>query len=145
MSISIRPALIEDAPEIATLSGQLGYPTETQDMAGRLRGLLARPDHQVLVAVKEAGPLLGWAHCYLRRLVMLDRHAELGGLVVAEGVRGQGIGAALLDAVETWAGVQGAALMIVRSNQIREQAHHFYLQLGYELVKHSMVFHKNLD
>ena len=142
--VTIRPARVEDASEIATLSGQLGYPTDIQRMVGRLQELLAREEHKVLVAVEKGNCLAGWVHIYIRCLIVQDRHAELGGLVVAEAARGLGIGAALLALAETWAGSQGARLIIVRSNLIRTQAHQFYLRVGYERVKHSLVFHKPL-
>jgi GNAT superfamily N-acetyltransferase len=135
---------MEDAEQIAILSGQLGYPTKTAAMDVRLGDLLALDNHAIIVADGDADRLDGWVHVYMRSLVMLDRHGELGGLVVAEGARGRGIGEALLAAAESWVQSQGGRLMIVRSNQVRQDAHRFYHGMGYEAVKHSMVFHKDI-
>ena len=144
LAVSVRTARLEDTAEIAALAGQLGYPTATPAMKRRMQDLLGRPDHGLLVAVGGGGYLLGWVHIYLRSLVVQDQFAELGGMIVAEGTRSRGVGAALLGAAERWASSQGAKQMIVRSNQIRERAHVFYQQLGYELIKRSLVFHKEL-
>jgi GNAT superfamily N-acetyltransferase len=144
LSFLIRLASLEDAMEIAALSGQLGYPADVASMVERLKDLLPRTDQGIFVAAGTDDRLVGWVHIYMRSLVMLDLHAELGGLVVTDGAQGQGIGAALLEVAEAWARAQGGALMIVRSNQVRLRAHQFYLRLGYEMVKQSLVFHKNL-
>jgi len=65
MALRIRPAQPEDAPALAALAGQLGYPTTPEKMMARLQAL-AEDDHQaVFVAVEADGQVVGWVHVYL--------------------------------------------------------------------------------
>ena len=73
-----------------------------------------------------------------------DGIADGAALVVADAARGQGVGAALLHAVEAWARQQGYGTLYVRSNVVRGRAHHFYLREGYVEVKRQAVFRKDV-
>ena len=53
-------------------------------------------------------------------------------LVVSEAMRGQGVGKALMGAVEARCAALGCVLVEVTSNMRREDAHRFYEGLGYE-------------
>lgn len=143
-AIIIRPAQIEDSPRLADLCRQLGYPAEEHEIRRRLDGLLADPIHALLVAETTPGVVVGWVHGYLRRLLIADRYVELGGLVVDAAYRGRGIGRMLMERMEEWAKAQGAGMIYLRSNVIREQAHRFYRQIGYEQIKTSLTFTKSL-
>src|SRR5258708_36623160 len=48
--LNIVPASLSDASSLARLMEQLGYPTETREMEGRLTGILLQRDYQTLVA-----------------------------------------------------------------------------------------------
>lgn len=128
----IRTARAEDAPAIAELSAQLGYPVPAASVAQRLNKLLARPDHVVFVCADDDGKVLGWASAEQRLTVATGEHIELAGLVVDESMRRRGIGAALVTAVEAWCRRRGVADIFVRSNVLREHAHAFYQRMGYE-------------
>jgi GNAT superfamily N-acetyltransferase len=80
----------------------------------------------------------------VRPLVQVDRAAEIEGLVVDEACRGQGIGRLLIRQIEQWVGEKGCDAIYVRSNIIRERAHGFYQELGYENIKTSLTFRKML-
>lgn len=69
--------------------------------------------------------------------------SELGGLVVDDTCRGEGLGAILLEAAEEWALQQGVKKMLVRSNLLREGARGFYLDQGYQDLKKQTVFYKS--
>jgi GNAT superfamily N-acetyltransferase len=56
-----------------------------------------------------------------------------------------GIGKALLLAAEQWAQSRGLTLLMIRSNTRRTAAHAFYQAAGYELIKTSHTFQKDLD
>jgi len=141
--IKIRRARGTDATRLAVLSGELGYPTTTTEMTGRLRRVLPKPDHIVLVAETNR-EVIGWLHLSLYYLLESPSLAEVNGLIVGEGQRSAGAGAKLLAAAEAWARKKKCALMMVRSNVIRERAHAFYERQGFEHFKTSKVFRKTL-
>ncbi len=141
--IAIRSAQRDDAPAIAELATQLGYPMTAEEAAARFAQLARMPDHCVLVAELE-GQVAGWAHVERRVNLESGVRAELMGLVVDSRVRRAGIGKRLVAAVEQWAVTAGLETMVVRSNVIREAAHAFYRQLGYETVKSQRVFQKSM-
>jgi GNAT superfamily N-acetyltransferase len=139
----IRPARLEDAGAIATLSGQLGYPATPEQVAGRLEAILDREDMVTLVAELD-GTVVGWIHMFGCERIESEPSAEIGGLVVANGHRGAGVGAQLVAAGERWALGRGYGVVRVRSNVLRESAHRFYQREGYGPVKHQAVFLKTL-
>ena len=140
----IRPAEERDASALADLSDQLGYPSTTAQIVERLRSLSPASQHAVLVAESPQGRVIGWVHVSVQHLLECDVRAEVNGLIVAAGQRNSGAGARLLAAAEEWAGSRGCRSMSVRSNVIRERAHAFYLQNGYEHYKTQKAFRKSL-
>jgi GNAT superfamily N-acetyltransferase len=144
VQVSVRLASAGDAERLAVLSGQLGYPATSEEVRRRLRRLQQDGDHAVFVAELPNGHIVGWAHVYLRQLLIVALRAEIGGLVVDEEVRGCGIGRLLMRQVEGWARERGCEAVSLRSNVVRERAHVFYQQLGYENTKKSLTFCKTL-
>lgn len=143
--VTIRTACATHVPVLVDLCEQLGYPTTALEIEARIKDLTGMDDHLLLVAETEAGEVVGWVHGIVRKLLVIAPHIELGGLVVDESQRCQGIGEQLLHAVETWALDRGIKTVFVRSNAIREDAHRFYQRLGYEIVKTSLTFIKEVD
>ncbi len=78
------------------------------------------------------------------KLLTVGPRVEVGGLVVDEKQRGRGVGAALLHSAEVWARKQGYSPIIVRTNVVRQQAHKFYEKCGYQLLKQSEVYTKEV-
>ncbi len=138
--MKIRSALPSDAPVIADLATQLGYPSFPEETEVRLGGVLSRPDSTVLVAEDEDGTVIGYGHVFAAHRVDADPFAEIGALVVDQNRRSQGTGAALVAAMEAWAAAQGYRELRVRSNVIRDRAHAFYERLGFRRVKRQEVF-----
>lgn len=142
--VKIRKAKQADAARIAVLSGQLGYPTTTKEMAGRLRRALKASDGACFVAETKESGVIGWVHVSVTPLLEVERRGEVNGLVVDEAARSLGAGGQLLEAAEAWARKMRCAGMSVRSNVIRERAHGFYLKQGYEHYKTQKAFRKAL-
>lgn len=90
------------------------------------------------------GQALGWVHVFVCHLMESDPYAEIGGLVVDESRRGEGIGKLLLERAEAWARAKACASIRLRSNIIRKVAHEFYLKRGYTITKTQHAFAKNL-
>lgn len=142
--LTIEPATVADAGALAELNGQLGYPAASAQVAARLKDLLARPEeHRVWVA-RDGGRPIAWLHAHVARSLVDDPYVEIGGLVVAEGERGRGVGARLLDEVHAWAHALGHDKVGVHSNVVRADAHRFYERAGYVLEKRQGVFTRRI-
>jgi GNAT superfamily N-acetyltransferase len=142
--VVIRRARSSDAPRLAELSGQLGYPTTAAEIARRMRKLKPASQNALFVAESSEAGVVGWTHVSVTHLVEVGTRAELNGLIVAEEQRSLGAGARLLEAAEDWARKHGCPSMSVRSNVIRERAHRFYDRQGYEHYKTQKAFRKTL-
>jgi ribosomal protein S18 acetylase RimI-like enzyme len=137
--MTIRYAVLDDAPAIAALATQLGYPSQSEETEARLLDVLERPDNAVLVA-EEEGFVVGWLQVVGTHYIDSEPFALITGLVVAETLRSRGIGAALVEAAVEWAAGHGYRTIRVRSNVVRERAHAFYERLGFSRVKNQVVF-----
>jgi GNAT superfamily N-acetyltransferase len=144
LEITIRDARVEDASSLAGLSRTLGYPASTEEVLARLLPILASENDCALVACVSDGSVVAWVHVFLTHRIETDRFAELGGLVVAEDQRGEGIGASLMAAAEDWAIDHGVNRIRVRSRSTRVIAHSFYQGLGFTRIKEQGVFEKTL-
>ncbi|MGH3633225.1 MAG: GNAT family N-acetyltransferase [Mycobacterium sp.] len=125
--MEIRRAQITDAPTIAALLTELGYPAgapEVEDRLGRLDG-----SDCVLITV---GGLIALHR--VPRLAEGSPFARITALVVAADRRGQGIARALLDAAEDVARGWDCRLIEVSSARQpeRDAAHSFYAAADFE-------------
>ncbi len=143
-TIAIRPAADDDVFALASLSTQLGYPTDANAIRERLRRVRDLEIGHVFVAVGAASRVVGWMHVVERFTLEDDPFVEIAGLIVDETARSAGVGAVLLRAAESWAREQGHARLRVRSNIIRQRAHEFYKREGYAEKKRQVVFEKSL-
>ena len=141
--IHIRRAKLADARHVAQLSGQLGYPATKKQIIARMKRLTPASQHAVFVA-QQHEVVIGWVHVTASRLLEVPPRAEINALIVDEAVRSGGIGELLLQAAETWARRAGCRGVSVRSNVIRERAHHFYQKNGYEHYKTQKAFRKKI-
>ncbi len=135
----IRPATADDAGQLAVLCGELGYPSTESDVRARWT-FAGDAEHAILLAVDESGSATGFVDVHARRLLVADAHAEVGGLVVADGRRGTGVGAALLAAAADWARARRLPRLWIRANLAREGAHDFYAAVGCRVVKDQRVY-----
>lgn len=131
MDLTIRDARADDAAAIAELLGQLGYPATGGAVVSRLQGLLIVGD-RVVVADLD-GTVAGLAHLQVTPAIEYDRPAaKLAALVVAESHRGQGVGRALVGAIEDEARLRGCELLYLTTSERRDEAHAFYEHIGLE-------------
>ena len=140
----IRAPRLEDAPPLAALSTQLGYPASADEIAGRLARLLSRAEHLLRVAESPGGEVIGWIHAEERQILESPMWCEIMGLVVDAAHRDRGAGRALVEEVEAWARERGLRTVKVRSNVVREESHPFYLRLGYARSKTQHVYLKSV-
>jgi GNAT superfamily N-acetyltransferase len=141
--LRVRPADRGDAERIAALATQLGYPTSPAQVDARLEHMLRDEEHTIFVA-ERSGMVVGWVHVLVKHLLENDPEAEIGGLIVDQNHRGAGAGKLLMERAEEWARAKGLKSVCLRSNVIRQEAHVFYLKLGYHIVKTQTAFRKTL-
>jgi GNAT superfamily N-acetyltransferase len=142
--IRIRTVRRDDTTRLAELAGQLGYATTARQMAKRLGVVLKDKDAACFVAESSGEGVIGWVHVSVTGLLEVDWRAEVNGLVVDERVRSRGAGRKLLESAEKWARGRKCKGMSVRSNVLRERAHGFYLNHGYEHYKTQKAFRKKI-
>jgi GNAT superfamily N-acetyltransferase len=135
--IAIRSMASADVAAASSLADQLGYRKTPQAIE---RWLANKPDSQLALVAETDGEVVGWLEAHDLELMQYPRFLEIGGLVVAEHMRGRGIGKRLIEAVVDWGRQRGHTEIRVRSNVIRDQAHGFYEGLGFERRKTSYTF-----
>jgi len=130
-SVTIRSAELADAPRIAELLTELGYPVDAGAVRERLAYWLPDQASKVLIADLDggvAGCISLHAIPYLERT---GRWLRIESLVVEAGRRRGGAGRALVDAAEQLARQWGCVLIEVTSKRSRADAHAFYRRLGF--------------
>jgi GNAT superfamily N-acetyltransferase len=130
-----------DAPAVSALVGQLGYARTAQQILDWIAS--ANPQQQAAFVACLDGKIAGWIEVAIERRLQSAPFALIGGLVVAEGLRGRGIGRELCRRAEQWGWQRGAAKIRVTSRSTRPEAHRFYTRDGYQVVKTSLVFEKS--
>jgi GNAT superfamily N-acetyltransferase len=135
---------MNDLPEICLLAHQLGYPNSLEDIQKRLAILLGNPDQVVFTVDTPEKKTAGYIHAHKQVSLETGLIVEVGGLVVNQKFHRQGLGKVLLSAAEEWAIKMGCEHIRLHSNIIREEAHQFYKDMGYSIVKTQYSFSKSL-
>ncbi len=142
MDLTIRDARADDGAAIAALLGQLGYETDAAAVAPRLERLVIVGDRLVVAVLEDQ--VVGLAHLHASPTIEHERPAaKISALVVDESRRGQGIGRALVDAMEAEARARRCVLLFLTTAARREDAHAFYSRVGLEET--GTRFTKTLD
>jgi N-acetylglutamate synthase-like GNAT family acetyltransferase len=130
--ITVRDATIADAPQIARLLDQLGYPSTPREVTERLDYWSADPYGRVLLAIQSPDDVVGCLSLHaVPYLEKTGRWARIESLVVNEHVRRAGVGTVLVQSAEAVARQWGCLAVEVTSNRNRHDAHSFYQRLGY--------------
>jgi len=138
----IRGAAEEDAPAIADLLTQLGYPTSAEQARLRLARILPDPAWATLV-FEGLGRMLAFGGIQVSASYEHDTPvARIVAMVVDEAARRRGVGGELVAALERRAASMGARKIVVTSASRRADAHAFYEKLGY--ARTGMRFGKEL-
>ena len=125
-----------DSRAIAALLGILGYPATEGEAREHVERFSADPGSRLQVAADEDGdePIGLVATHLIPRLNRELWTCRVTELVVDPSWRRAGVGRALLAAVEEEAQLRGATLIDLTSGAWREEAHSFYLEVGFERV-----------
>src|SRR6201995_4221658 len=114
-SFRIRPIEDRDAATATRLCAELGYSVEESAVLARVGQIAGDPNRAVLVAC-VADAVVGWIDLSVEYHLQSEPAALIGGLVVSEATRGQGIGRLLCEAAEAWAQGRGIGRMRGRGN-----------------------------
>lgn len=134
--IPIRPARVEDWAQVAGTLVELGRdvspsPVHNPSFEIRFGGHLALREPRTLVA-DDAGRLVGFLDMESRQRLGHPRpQAWVNDLVVAESMRGQVVGSALLVHAEALAVKGGCFRMSLETAAWRERTHTFYVREGW--------------
>ena len=134
----LRPAEIKDVEFISKLSNQLGYESTIEKMQHRLSEVLNHVDNCVYVCV-DNGNITGWIHGFYSLRVESDSFVEIGGLVVDENYRRNGIGKILVEKLIEWAHSKKSNKIRVRCNTVRKETHVFYSKIGFNETKEQKI------
>ena len=144
MEIITREAVPEDAQKISFLSAQLGYPLSAVETSEYLNLILGKNTQNVYVAEYE-GVVIGWISVARPLYLVSGYSCEVRGLVIDENHHRKGAGKALIEKAKSWSKAQGCDVLRVRTNTIRKDAHKFYEQLGFSVVKEQKLYEVPLE
>ena len=127
----IRAAVMSDAPQLAALMTQLGYPTQAKEMRARLRSIFldngfrtfVATDDEQIVAMAGTSEQASYEHG--------DRTGRIVAMVVSDNARRKGVGRQLMRAVEKSFRRRGVRRIVLDARPERVEAHQFYQALGY--------------
>jgi len=130
MNASMREAKPEDAPKVAALLHQMGYPVSEAEAARRIK-LYTQPSYHLLVAKIDEG-VVGFIALHIYDVLHLPApEGRISSLCVDEKIRGTGVGTALLQAAEKYFKEKGCYKIVMNSNLKRPETHQYYLNRGY--------------
>ncbi len=154
MEILIRPATIQDYPELCAiiagvdtlhrrhLPNLFQEPDGPTRDRGYIQSLLA--DESVALFVAQAqDDVVGLVHVLVREappipILVPRRYAVVDNLVVRPGFRRQGIGRALMNRAERWARERGAQTIELNVYEFNQEAIDFYRQMDYETLSRKL-------
>lgn len=134
--MTVRDAKRDDAPAVACLLGELGYPADEDEARAHIRRFSGDPSTRLQVAVdgSDDRPVGLVATHLVPRLDRDLRTCRVTELVVDPSWRRAGVGRALIEAAKAEARRHGAVRLDLTSGNWREEAHEFYPDAGFERV-----------
>lgn len=142
--LTIRVIQRDDLPALAELLGQLGYTISLKTLIERVELICAGSESTLLVAANN-DHIVGCVQAMIDRRLAEGSYGEVVSLVVDQAERGKGTGRKLVEGAEAWVLNKGYKRMRVRSNAMRDKAHHFFEKLGFSELKSQKIFTKSLD
>ncbi|MEJ1181821.1 MULTISPECIES: GNAT family N-acetyltransferase [unclassified Pseudarthrobacter] len=131
LSMTIRGAAINDADNVWRLVQDFArtFAPKRESFDLTFRSLLQEPQTLILVAQQRDGSVVGYLLAHCRATFLANGPAAwVEEVMVAERVRRQGVGQALMTEVESWAHARGAAYASLASRRAGD----FYRALAYE-------------
>ena len=148
--IAIRPLRHDDVAAVMELHRELGwnpaFRADGSTLKQRLEALTEEESALLLVA-ERAGRVVGYIHGQIvTYLLFAGREMLISEVFVREQARGQGVGKALIAAIETEAVARKCFRISVLNGRERESYKRgFYPSMGYEERPNTANFTKRLD
>ena len=127
----LRVARPSDAPVVALLLAELGYPCSREDAATRIEATAAHEDQQLWLAERGGRTLGLLALDFMFYLPLGSTTCRITALVVDPGARRAGVGRFLVRQAEALAREAQASRIELTSAPHRDEAHAFYRACGY--------------
>lgn len=137
--LQVRPFRQSDLAAVRDLLRQLGYDISEAELAGRIARVGEAAGHHCVMAELD-GRVAGMLHVFARRALEKPCEAVVQALVVDAGLRGRGLGSALMRLAETWASAQGLGSIALHTRH----AQAFYEAIGYDRIASSDLMRKAL-
>lgn len=132
--MDIRLATLEDAERINALCHTLGYPATLEQTHARIERVMTQPQDAILVA-ELCDLVVGLVVVHAVNVLHDEMPwGRISALVIDDNFRDMQIGKQLLDEAERFLKQQGCLRIEVTSHICREEAHGFYLHLGYKIT-----------
>lgn len=141
----VRPVGEGDAAALKPLLAQLGYALDEGEIRERIGRIAASREQHLVLAEAPDGAPIALLHVYGRAALEKPPEAVVQALVVRDGLRGRGIGRAMMVLAERWASDAGYRHVSLSSQVARDEAHVFYERLGYSRYATSHLFRKALS
>lgn len=135
--VTFRPARRDEVPAVLELlrDGPLDQPRDATDLTGSLAAydaMQADPATDLILGLIAEDIVACYQIVVIPGLSLTAaRRAQIEGVRVRADLRGQGIGAALMQDAETRARAAGCTLLQLTSHRQRGDAHRFYDRLGF--------------
>jgi GNAT superfamily N-acetyltransferase len=140
----IRPVTPADAAALQPLLAQLGYALDAAEISARIARVAEAEGHYLVLAEGAGGAPDALLHVFGRAALEKPAEAVVQALVVRDGLRGRGLGRAMMALAEAWARQAGYRHISLSSQVRRDDAHAFYERLGYARYATSHQFRKAL-
>jgi GNAT superfamily N-acetyltransferase len=139
MHCTVREISPDNAPAVAALSSQLGYSMTVEKTKEQIIAINTSINDIAYIAIDE-DRVVAWIHIFYTLRLECEPYCEIGGLVVDEKYRRQGIGKILIARAMPWCRNKKCSALRVRSNVKRKEAHKFYELAGFRRTKQQEVF-----
>ncbi|MDD1779607.1 GNAT family N-acetyltransferase [Enterovibrio sp. ZSDZ35] len=132
--MDIRPATVEDAERINALCLTLGYPSTIEETERRIERVMKGETSGIMVA-ELCNLVVGFVTYHVVDVVHDDMPwGRISAIAVDENFRDMSIGKQLLECAEKSLKRNHCLRIEVTSHISREEAHGFYLHLGYRIT-----------
>jgi GNAT superfamily N-acetyltransferase len=140
----IRPVSFDDCSRMATLTQELGYPTNNDKMSEVLRLVMNNPDHEIYIAEID-DQLAGYVHLVSGGSSEDQFMIDIAAMMVDTNFRDQGVGNAFIHKAEESAKSRQANILRIRTSLITPEAYGFFEHRGFVNLSGQAVFVKELN
>lgn len=133
MSLETRILTLDDLTAASNLLAHLNPNTPLPTLTERFETILKDHPHYHPLGAFLEGRLVGVVGAWIATKIWCGKYLELDNLVVDPDVRSEGIGTALIRAVEEIAHKEGCQLLVLDSYTSNHPSHRLYHRLGFEI------------